>query len=142
MPTTSPRAHFEEDLLTPAYLANPYSCYAELRRHYPRYWSERLNAWILTRYEDVHAALNEPRLVSGRRVQTYADGLPAQARAQLPALYHQIGKWIGNMDAPDHTRLRRLVNTAFTPLLCIAPAAALEAAAVIRGICRDLLTGA
>ena len=32
----------------------------------------------------------------------------------MQPLYDQIGKWIGNMDPPDHTRLRRLVNVALT----------------------------
>jgi len=32
----------------------------------------------------------------------------------MQPLFYQFDKWIGNMDAPDHTRLRRLVNVAFT----------------------------
>jgi len=72
-------SRFDRDLLSPAYLANPYSYYRELREQSPVVWSVRLNAWVLTRYDDVHAALNDPRLRSGQRVQSYADGLPGDA---------------------------------------------------------------
>ena len=64
---------FEEALLTPEYLANPYAYYAALRDAEPVYWSARLNAWMLTRFADVHAALKDPRLIStdtGRHATT------------------------------------------------------------------------
>ena len=48
---------FGTALLTPEYLANPYRYYAQLRETDPVHWSGRLNAWILTRYEDVPGAL-------------------------------------------------------------------------------------
>jgi len=106
---------FDADLLTPKYLANPYLYYRTLRENDPVHWSERMNAWILTRYDDVHAALLDQRLSSGARISTYADALPAESQQQLKPLYYQVNKWIGNMDPPDHTRLRHLVNVAFTP---------------------------
>lgn len=105
---------FDAALLTPDYLANPYPYYAHLRETEPVYWSGRLNGWVLTRYEDVRNALKDPRLISSRRVSSYADSLPQQTQAKMPPLFYQFDKWIGNMDAPDHTRLRRLVNVAFT----------------------------
>ena len=105
---------FDAALLTPDYLANPYPYYAHLRETEPVYWSGRLNGWVLTRYEDVHNALKDPRLISSRRVSSYADSLPQQTQAKMRPLFYQFDKWIGNMDAPDHTRLRRLVNVAFT----------------------------
>ena len=106
---------FDTELLTPAYLADPYQYYRALREREPVYWSDRLNAWVLTRYDDVLSALRNPLLISGQRVQSYADSLPPDAAASLQPLFYQIGKWIGNMDPPAHTRLRRLVTGAFTP---------------------------
>ena len=76
---------FDADLLTPKYLANPYLYYRTLRENDPVHWSERMNAWILTRYDDVHAALLDQRLSSGARISAYADALPAESQQQLDA---------------------------------------------------------
>jgi cytochrome P450 len=41
-------------------------------------------------------------------------------------LFAHLEKWIDNMDPPDHTRLRGLVNKAFTPRMIEALAPAIE----------------
>jgi len=109
--------NFDDALLTPGYLANPYPYYEALRMHDPVYWSARLNAWVLTRFRDVSSALRNPKLMSGQRVATYASTLPPESQEWMKPLFDQVGGWMGNMDPPDHTRLRRLVNVAFTPSL-------------------------
>jgi cytochrome P450 len=106
---------FDRDLLTPQYLADPYVYYRELREAAPIWFSERMNAWVVSRYEDVHAGLKDPRLISGQRVDAYLDPLPPDVRATMTPLTKHVAKWIGNIDPPDHTRLRALVNKAFTP---------------------------
>lgn len=106
---------FDRVLLTPEYLADPYSSYRELRETAPLFFSQRLNGWVATRYCDVAAGLLDKRLISGRRVESYSTGLDPVTREQMRPLHQHLGHWIGNMDPPDHTRLRRLVNKAFTP---------------------------
>ena len=118
--------NFEQGLLTPRYLADPYPYYHALREHDPVHWSERMNAWVLTRYSDVLDALSDPRLTSGQRVASYAGSLPGSLRPQLQPLFDQIGKWIGNLDPPDHTRLRRLINVVFTPKMVESLRGAIE----------------
>jgi cytochrome P450 len=61
--TNNVEAH---NLVSPEALANPYPIYDELRRESPALWSEGLRAWILSRYDDVMAALHDPRLSSDR----------------------------------------------------------------------------
>jgi cytochrome P450 len=69
------------------------------------------DAWLIVGYEEVRTALNEPRfskdmhaaLASGGAV--VAEGLPGPSFAR-----HML-----TVDPPDHTRLRRLVSSAFTP---------------------------
>jgi hypothetical protein len=107
-------AEFDRALLSPGYLADPYRYYAELRESDPIHWSAQTNAWVLTRYQDVRAALVHPQLVSGKRVESYADGLSPELKSGLEPLFYQVGKWIGNMDPPDHKRLRKMVELAFT----------------------------
>jgi len=108
-------SEFDADLLTQKYLQNPYSYYRELRENDPVHWSERLSAWLLTRYDDVAAAFRDPRLLSGTRIPTYVAKLPEADRKTAQALVDHIGTWVGFIDPPDHTRLRALVSKVFTP---------------------------
>lgn len=63
--------------------------------------------WLITRYEDVRAALADPRLAKDPR-KLYPEWEPPPIGAMLNL--HML-----NLDPPDHTRLRRLVQKAFTP---------------------------
>jgi cytochrome P450 len=124
MPEANRKIAFDRVLLTPDYLADPYRFYAELREKVPVYFSQRMNAWVLTQYHDVAAGLCDKRLICGRRVESYAAGLPLPLREAVRPLFEHLEKWIDNMDPPDHTRLRALVNKAFTPHMVqeLAPA--------------------
>lgn len=93
--------------------ANPYPLYRQLREQDPIHWSELLDAWVLTRYDDVLAVLKHPRFSADRR----------QARnriiQQAIALQEQTGllaraSTMLTSDPPEHTRLRGLVSNAFT----------------------------
>ena len=106
---------FDQHLLTPAYLANPYLYYHRLRREAPVYWSEAMGAWLLTRYRDAEAALHDPRLISGTRVSAAVKQLPEAVQPEMQSLQSHISTWMGFIDPPDHTRLRALVGNAFTP---------------------------
>ena len=107
--------NFDRNLLTPAYLANPYPFYLRLRREAPIYWSEAMGAWLLTRYRDAEAALRDPRLISGTRIAAAVQQLPETVQPEVRALQNHISTWMGFIDPPDHTRLRALVSNVFTP---------------------------
>jgi cytochrome P450 len=51
----------------PRVLADPHPLLHRMRRDDPVHWSEQLQAWVLTRYEDVCLAFRDPRL-SNRRM--------------------------------------------------------------------------
>lgn len=63
--------------------------------------------WLVTRYEDVRAALADPRLSLDKR---HATAGAYKGFSLLPALDANLL----TMDPPDHTRVRRLVGRAFT----------------------------
>ena len=97
------------DLSSPAFKANPYPFYARLRAEAPVHrmrlglWLPR--AWIVTRYADVLALLKDDRFSND-----FTSKLPWVPRTTRPLTRHML-----NRDPPDHTRLRTLVNKAFTP---------------------------
>jgi len=111
---TSPAAAFDEALGSPTLFADPYPLYRRMRDEQPVYWSNRFNSWLVTRYDDVVGALRDRRL-SGRRTSTFIDQqLDPSMREHVEPLKRQLESFIGFTDPPDHTRLRKLVTTAFT----------------------------
>jgi cytochrome P450 len=97
-------------LFGPAMLADPYPYYARLRRFDPVHWAEGPGSWVLTRYADIMSVLRSPH-ASAERTEA--------ARRRVPAEFHEVftgrEEAMLNADPPRHTRLRQLVNKAFTP---------------------------
>lgn len=100
--------------LRTSYLQNPYPALARLRAEEPVHRSEQLDAWILTRYEDCDAVLRDHDRFSSE--WRHATGrLGAQVAQQKgEALLGGAGRMVQS-DPPEHSRLRGLVNHAFTP---------------------------
>ena len=93
------------DLLTPAVAADPYPAYRQLRDQSPVSYGSMQDIslpdqrWGLMRYEDVYNALRDHGTFSSETASTGQFG-------QKMVLLQD--------DPPRHSRLRRLVNTAFT----------------------------
>ncbi len=104
----------EFDLLAPEVRADPYPLYDFLRAWDPVHWSEEAARWILTRYADISAVLRDGRFSADRATQ-FMRLLGAEEREHLGALEAGLARQLLFIDPPDHTRLRRLVNAAFTP---------------------------
>ena len=101
------------DLLSPGAWHDPYPVFRRMREEAPAYFSSARGGWLLTRYEDVSAALRDSRL-SSRRTTAFADRLQPEARQRVGPLLQNIARWTLFTDAPEHTRLRSLINTAFS----------------------------
>ena len=94
-------------------LDDPFPVFAEVRRLGPVHavtLADGHGAWLVVRYEEARAALNEPRLSKDMHAAlatgsgVVAEGLPGPAFAR-----HML-----TVDPPDHTRLRRLLSAAFS----------------------------
>ena len=100
--------------LDPRTIADPYPRYKQMRSEEPVRWNPGIRAWVLTRYSDISEALRDDRL-SAERI-TALTGLILETGGE-PA--RQFERTFLNMmlfyDPPDHTRLRKLANKAFTP---------------------------
>ncbi len=96
------------------FLQNPYPALRRLRDEAPLFWSEKGKYWIVSRYAEVNAILRDLHYEKGlKRWRSYNPLLNL-----IPQVAHQMkfrGKGMLAQDPPDHTRLRSLVNKAFTP---------------------------
>ena len=97
-------------------------------------WNKGVNAWILTRYSDVSAALRYDRL-SAERI-TALTGLIGESGGESARQFERTFlKMMLFSDPPDHTRLRSLANKAFTPRVVG------QIRSHIQGIVKGLLDG-
>jgi cytochrome P450 len=95
-------------LADPALLADPHRALAALRESAPVHRVDMrmgLPVWMVTRYDDVLAALSDPRLSNDPH---HASALTAVLRGDF------LSRSMIGTDPPEHTRLRRLVSKAFT----------------------------
>ena len=95
--------------LDPAFIANPYPKYRRLRERDPYHRSRLTGMLVVSRYEDVDAILRDHRqFLNGERDWNSENLVNSSIRRELtPSIL--------SLDPPDHTRLRGLVNRAFTP---------------------------
>ena len=99
-------------LLSPATFADPYPVARLLREQDPVHWSRELGSWVLTRYADVSSCLHDPRLSADRLPPL--DRLAEFGLEPLRPLMSTVRRMFLFLDPPQHTRLRRTVNRAFT----------------------------
>ncbi len=108
-------AELDDDMLTPARVADPYPFFQELRTTDPIHWSDRYRAWFISRWDDVFTSLRDPRFSSDRVKPVFDTKLSDVQRAERKPMFDVLQHWMVFNDPPEHTRLRSLVNRAFTP---------------------------
>ncbi|WP_328911003.1 cytochrome P450 [Streptomyces sp. NBC_00234] len=108
--------HVSFDPWSPAFVADPYPAYTALRAAGRAHYFEQTRQWLIPHYSDVSGLLRDRRL--GRtylhRFTHEEFGLTPPPDAHEP--FHTLnGQGLLDLEAPDHTRIRRLVSKAFTP---------------------------
>jgi cytochrome P450 len=104
------------DIWSSEFKADPFSFYAHMRANSPVFQvtlPDKQPAWVVTRYDDVALVLRDERFGKDRlRVLT-----PEQLKQQpwMPAMFQPLSRNMLDVDPPDHTRLRALVQQAFSP---------------------------
>ena len=86
-------------------MADPYPYFAWMREHDPVHYVDTLGMPLITRATDVEAAL--------RDVTTFSSAGWMELMFGDYQVIPEV-KFLLSLDPPEHTRLRRLVNTAFT----------------------------
>ena len=118
-------------------LKDPYPLYHQLRSEDPVHWSDVVESWIVTRYENVASVLQFSPELSSNRILSLFQLLSSNIQEQTKPLYHHLREEMQYKDPPEHTRLRKLVNKAFTPRMIAALRPRLEQ--VLNEMFQDLL---
>jgi cytochrome P450 len=96
--------------------SDPHSLYERLRSEAPVFFSPIMNAWVLTRYDDVVLALTDTRRFSAKGsigIDAF-ETFPSEVQAVLQTGPDRFPGLI-ELDPPVHSSYRSLVNLAFTP---------------------------
>ena len=98
-----------------AFLANPYPAYQTLREAGPLHWSTEFfgGAWLLTRHADVEQVLRDPRFSAQRTGGWVTDR--EETKGELAGFQQLFARAMLFLDAPDHTRIRKVLNAGFKP---------------------------
>ncbi len=116
----------EFDLFSPDFKQNPFPAFARMRREAPVYRHVSPGggvAWYVARYEDALAVLrdNDHFIKDAGKIRPSAK--------PHTSIHQRINENMLFADPPDHTRLRALVNQAFTPRRVAAMAGRIQAIA-------------
>jgi pimeloyl-[acyl-carrier protein] synthase len=109
--------HLGFDPTHPHTVQNPYPLYDQLRAEDSVHWNPR-GFWFLSRYADVHACLNDPRLSNSPApfALVHARNRDRFAAADV------ANNLIAFMDAPEHPKLRGWVGRALARnMMRVAP---------------------
>ncbi|MFK0296137.1 cytochrome P450 [Streptomyces sp. NPDC090442] len=113
----------EPNVLEPALLTDPFTGYGELREQGPVIRGRFVDdtpVWFITRFDEARAVLRDHRFANNPAFSkdTAGGGNPRNRLMEMMGLPEHYRVYVDGsiltMDAPDHTRLRRLVSRAFT----------------------------
>lgn len=116
-PPTCPDPALDALLVSPQMMTDPYPVYRRLREEQPVFWSDRWNAWVVSRFADVAASLKDKENLSNenRQALLFAGLTDDERRSLCPLRHYFAQKDVIGSDPPDHTRMRALVQKAFSP---------------------------
>jgi len=105
-----------KEFFTPEFLRDPYPIY---RRYIEgpglQFLTLHGGVWAVFKHADCSTFLRDPRL-SAKRTGTLIDEFPPEKQREFTELARTLSLWMLFFDAPEHTRLRKLMNKGFSPL--------------------------
>jgi cytochrome P450 len=111
-----PPSLLAKEFFTPEFLRDPYATY---RRHLDgrglQFLTIHGGVWAVFRHADCSTFLRDPRLFA-KRTGTLIDEFPAESQKEFAELARTLSLWMLFFDAPEHTRLRKLMNKGFSPV--------------------------
>jgi cytochrome P450 len=103
------------DEFRPFELRDPFPLLARARAEEPVFYSEELDYWVVTRYDDVRAVFRDPETFSSENTQSPYRERPPAVQRLLDEGGFSAFSGLSARQPPDHTRLKAFVIKAFTP---------------------------
>ena len=91
-----------------------YELFAQLRQHAPVLHVPELDAWVISRYDDILPVIRDVERF-GCMPSDLVGEVPAELNGALPHGYAPWQPALVNTDPPVHTRIRKLAAKALTP---------------------------
>jgi len=112
----------------PEFRQNPHPFLRRLREDDPVHYSSIMGVWLLTRYADAVSAMKDHQHFSAstRHWKDHERFFYRQDLGPNSPLSDVYNRWMLQLDPPDHTRLRALLNKAFTPRVVDAMAPSIQ----------------
>lgn len=113
--------------LGPNFLADPYPTYRAWREAGPIHWSTEFagGAWLVTRHADVDRVLRDPAF-SARRTAGWVQHESPASRRGRQRFQELFARAMLFLDAPDHGRIRGVLQGAFRPAALAGIATTIE----------------
>jgi cytochrome P450 len=99
----------------PFQMKDPFPAYAELRAEQPVMFDERIGYYVITRYDDIKAVFDDWETFSSENAQAPVRERGPQAKQIMEEGGFTAYSGLSARRPPEHTRIRAVVQKAFTP---------------------------
>jgi cytochrome P450 len=96
-------------------LTNPYPVWEQARDQCPVFYSEKLGAWVVSRYADISEVLSNHEVYSSVGASRGFSDLSPEAAEVLKTVPSPAETDIVPTDPPRHTKMRRFIQLSFLP---------------------------
>ena len=96
-------------------MTDPFGAYAELRAEAPVMFDDRIGYWVVTRYDDIKAVFENWETFSSENAQAPVRERSAATKQIMADGGFTAYSGLSARIPPDHTRIRAIVQRAFTP---------------------------
>lgn len=96
-------------------MKNPFPAYASLRAEEPVMFDDRIGYWVVTKYDDVKAVFDDWETFSSENAQAPVRERGPEAKRIMEEGGFTAYSGLSARTPPTHTRIRSIVQKAFTP---------------------------
>lgn len=100
---------------SPFDMTDPFDAYAEMRAEEPVMYDERIDYWVVTRYDDIKSVFENWETFSSENAQAPIRERSPEAKQIMEEGGFTAYSGLSARIPPDHTRIRAIVQQAFTP---------------------------